>query len=77
MTRGSKGAVGYHARTTRSTVTPKPVTVVDTVGAGDTFNAGILASLHEQGALSKAAHREPFRGGNPKRSDARCEAPRQ
>ena len=29
--------------------------VVDTVGAGDTFNAGVLAALHEAGALSKPA----------------------
>jgi fructokinase len=46
MTGGSKGATGY-------TKNHNPVAVVDTVGAGDTFNAGILASLHEQGALSK------------------------
>lgn len=52
MTRGSQGAVGY-TKSHRVTVTPNPVQVVDTVGAGDTFNAGILASLHEQGALSK------------------------
>lgn len=54
ITRGSKGATGYSKHHTVK-VTPKPVTVVDTVGAGDTFNAGILASLHEQGVLSKAA----------------------
>jgi len=52
VTRGSKGAVGY-TKKHKVTVAPKPVTVVDTVGAGDTFNAGILASLHDQGALSK------------------------
>ena len=54
VTRGSKGAIGYFRGGTVA-VTPRPVTVVDTVGAGDTFNAGILASLHEQGALTKPA----------------------
>lgn len=54
LTRGGRGAVGYSRRHTVS-VTPQKVEVVDTVGAGDTFNAGVLASLHEQGLLTKAA----------------------
>ncbi|MER8570057.1 carbohydrate kinase [Mesorhizobium sp. M0924] len=53
VTHGSEGAVGY-SREHKVTVTPEKVEVVDTVGAGDTFNAGILASLHEQGLLTKA-----------------------
>lgn len=35
-------------------VPARRVEVVDTVGAGDTFNAGLLAGLHRQGALAKA-----------------------
>ncbi|MDX8538968.1 MULTISPECIES: carbohydrate kinase [Mesorhizobium] len=54
VTHGSEGAVGY-SKSHKVTVMPQKVTVVDTVGAGDTFNAGILASLHEQGLLTKAA----------------------
>ena len=54
VTHGGKGAVAYTKAHT-VTVVPDKVAVVDTVGAGDTFNAGLLASLHEQGLLSKEA----------------------
>jgi fructokinase len=54
VTHGAEGAVGY-SKAHKVTVMPQKVKVVDTVGAGDTFNAGILASLHEQGLLTKAA----------------------
>ncbi len=53
ITEGAKGATAYTARDTVSVAAQK-VTVADTVGAGDTFNAGVLASLHAQGALTKA-----------------------
>lgn len=54
ITKGSQGAIAYTARNAVSVV-PDKVDVIDTVGAGDTFNAGVLASLHEQGALTKKA----------------------
>jgi fructokinase len=54
LTRGAAGAIGLTERD-RVAITPKPTTVVDTVGAGDTFNAGVLTVLHERALLSKEA----------------------
>ncbi len=50
ITEGARGATGYTLGFTRR-VAAAPVKVVDTVGAGDTFNAGVLAGLHEAGLL--------------------------
>ena len=54
ITEGAKGARAVTA-TGDVTVSATPVTVADTVGAGDTFNAGVLAALHRMDALSKPA----------------------
>ncbi len=53
VTRGSKGATGYLADGTSVFVPVQPVEVIDTVGAGDTFNAGVLADLNRSGCLNK------------------------
>lgn len=52
VTRGAEGVDGYTARGVTRVPAAK-VEVVDTVGAGDTFNAGFLAGLKEAGALTK------------------------
>lgn len=54
LTRGSKGATGFVANGTEVSVPAQKVVAVDTVGAGDTFNAGILAKLSQLGLLGKS-----------------------
>jgi fructokinase len=54
VTRGGEGASGWTA-TVRAEVPPVKVTVLDTVGAGDTFQAALLTWLAERDALSAAS----------------------
>jgi fructokinase len=56
ITRGSEGATGYTS-THSVSVKARKAKVADTVGAGDTFNAGVLAGLHDLGILDKVAIR--------------------
>ena len=53
VTEGAKGARAITATQNRFVAAQK-IVVADTVGAGDTFNAGALAALHQAGALTKA-----------------------
>jgi len=53
LTEGAKGVRAFWPGG-ESFVAAKRVEVVDTVGAGDTFNAGLLAGLSRTGLLSKA-----------------------
>ena len=55
----TRGAAGVRASTTETSFEVPAVRteVVDTVGAGDTFNAGLLAGLSQAGLLTRAALR--------------------
>ncbi|MEM6846783.1 MAG: carbohydrate kinase [Pseudomonadota bacterium] len=57
-TKGSVGATATLSSGQMVSVPAAPVEVVDTVGAGDTFNAGVLAALFSRGALTPANIRQ-------------------
>jgi fructokinase len=50
VTLGAQGAYGAHDGQ-RMSVSAPPVDIVDTIGAGDAFGAGLLAWLHDHGAI--------------------------
>lgn len=58
VTRGAHGAMAVRATDSAPEAFEVPgfsVTVVDTVGAGDAFNSGLVAALAERDALTRAA----------------------
>ena len=58
VTLGADGAYGAH-RDTRIHVAAPHVEVVDTIGAGDAFGAGLLAWMHDHGAIRSDLSLEP------------------
>lgn len=57
LTRGAEGATLYRSGHARLAVRPPVVTVVDTIGAGDTFGAALSVALLEQGVAQRDALR--------------------
>ena len=53
LTRGAEGATGYLKSGAEVQIPAVRAKVIDTVGAGDTFNAGVLAHLFDVGKLTK------------------------
>jgi len=54
VTRGPKGALAWHSSAGAVEIAAPAVRVVDTIGAGDSFQAALLFGLHKQGRIGKA-----------------------
>lgn len=53
ITRGSDGAIAWHAKAGQVEVPAPKVAVADTIGAGDSFQAALVFALHKQGRLAR------------------------
>ena len=53
VTMGGDGAFGLTRDGTELTVPPVPAEVVDTIGAGDSFSAGLIDAMAEEGLLGR------------------------
>jgi fructokinase len=54
ITRGTKGALAWHGRIEAIEVGAPGIDVVDTIGAGDSFQAALLFALQKLGRLERA-----------------------
>jgi len=55
ISRGAEGVLAWHAAAGRLAVAAPPVEVVDTVGAGDSFQGALLVALRETGRIERGA----------------------
>jgi len=55
LSRGALGAQAWHAHAGVVEVTAPPAAIVDTVGAGDSFQAGLLFALRKIGRIRRSA----------------------
>lgn len=53
ITRGSNGAIAWHAGAGQIEVPAPKIEVADTIGAGDSFQAALLFALHKQGRIAR------------------------
>ncbi|MBL4806520.1 MAG: carbohydrate kinase [Rhodobacteraceae bacterium] len=58
LTLGQDGATAFFGDDQTVSIPAPKVQVVDTIGAGDTFNSGLLANLAQQSVLAKSALRQ-------------------